>query len=56
MTTPKTFKITLPHLGLRTVQECLSEPRHWLWLSLFGWHDCNPDEDELCNAQQESSQ
>lgn len=42
-------EIHLPHLGKRTVREVKKEPGHWEWLDFFGWHDCSPDEDKLCN-------
>lgn len=41
-------KVKLPTLGNVYVTKS-SENRHWLWLSLTGWHYCTPEEDLLIN-------
>jgi hypothetical protein len=43
------LQIELPILGLRTVTPCVSERGHWLWLDLFGRHDCTRREDAYIN-------
>ena len=40
-----THTVYLPHIGRCQVYEVT--PGHFLWLSLFGWHDCHPHEDTL---------
>jgi len=39
--------IKLPALGRVAVTESVREPGHFLWMSLFGWHDCTTREDAI---------
>lgn len=41
------MKLVLPHLGERSIIECLDEPGHFLWESLFGWYHCTKSEDQF---------
>ena len=40
------MRINLPHLGMRDV--VLLRDGHFLWMDAFGWHDCSPSEDVIC--------
>lgn len=45
------FVTCLPHLGVRSIRPDPKNARHFLWLSLFGWHDCSPREDVFIAEQ-----
>lgn len=41
------FRVLLPHLGARSIIADSRESGHYCWQSLFGWHDCTPEEDAI---------
>jgi hypothetical protein len=51
MTTSKyTAPAALPVIGGRTITEAPNEHGHFLWLSLFGWHDCTNEDIAIRNT------
>jgi hypothetical protein len=43
------MKVNLPVLGKVEVRADRKEENHWMWSGTFGWHDCNRNEDRICN-------
>lgn len=39
--------VDLGIIGKRWVAPASREPGHYLWLSVFGWHDCTWQEDAI---------